>query len=137
MSSEESETDFHDVDSSFNQTLEPEDIEDEKRLIRSKPVVKRLAEVTKELAGCKLNGSAIVYESDEEVTEGHVVGGPEDGAVKADNMPNNINFDTEDGVDGDKAQEHARSVKVEFAPNNIKFWFMLSFKILMLLNFWQ
>ena len=84
---------------------------------------KRLAEVTKELAGCKLNGSAIVYESDEEVTEGHVVGGPEDGAVKADNMPNNINFDTEDGVDGDKAQEHARSVKVEFAPNNIKFWF--------------
>ena len=32
-------------------------------------------------------------------------------------------FDAENGVDGDKAQEHARSIKVEFSASDINFWF--------------
>ena len=38
-------------------------------------------------------------------------------------MPNVIDFDVENGVDGDKAQDHARAIKVEFDPNDVKFWF--------------
>ena len=34
-----------------------------------------------------------------------------------------VEFDAENGNDGDKAQEHARSIKVEFAPSDINFWF--------------
>ena len=93
------------MDSSLNQTLEPENIEDEKRLIKNKPVGRRLAEVTKELAGCKLDGSSIVYESEDEV-EGHVVGGPEGSAVNADNMPDPpavVDFEDENVQNGTKA----------------------------------
>ena len=36
---------------------------------------------------------------------------------------NMVDFETENGVDGDKAQEHARSIKMEFEPSDIKFWF--------------
>ena len=36
---------------------------------------------------------------------------------------NMVDFETENGVDGDKAQEHARSIKIEFEPADIKFWF--------------
>ena len=34
-----------------------------------------------------------------------------------------VNYDAEDKADGEKAQDLARSVKIEFDPNNIKFWF--------------
>ena len=34
-----------------------------------------------------------------------------------------VDFDNENGVDGDKAQEHTRSIKIEFEPSDIKFWF--------------
>ena len=34
-----------------------------------------------------------------------------------------IDFESENGTDGDKAQEHARSIKVEFEPSDIRFWF--------------
>ena len=60
----------------MNQTLEPEDIEDERRLIKNKPVGRRLLEVTEELAGCKLDGSAIVFEdSESESDEEYVADG--------------------------------------------------------------
>ena len=36
---------------------------------------------------------------------------------------NMVDFDAENGVDGDKAQEHARSIRVEFSSTNIGFWF--------------
>ena len=39
-----------------------------------------------------------------------------------DNMPD-VEFDVEDGQDGDKAQDYARSIKIDFEPNDIKFWF--------------
>ena len=44
-------------------------------------------------------------------------------AVEEDNMPPIIDFDQADVADGDKAQDHARSVKVEFNPSDIRFWF--------------
>ena len=34
-----------------------------------------------------------------------------------------VNFDVEDANDGDKAAEVARSIKVEFNVNDIRFWF--------------
>ena len=43
-------------------------------------------------------------------------------------MPNDppppvVEYDTANTRDGDKAQELARSIKVEFEPNDVKFWF--------------
>ena len=34
-----------------------------------------------------------------------------------------VDIDVENGVDGDKAPEQARQIRVEFEPNDIKFWF--------------
>ena len=34
-----------------------------------------------------------------------------------------VDFDAENGVDGDKAQDHARHVKIEFDQNDVRFWF--------------
>ena len=75
--------------------------------------------------------------SAEEVVEGLVVqgassiklgaGGGSDGGSgdEGDNMPDPdpVDFDAENGDDGAKAQEHARSVKVEFEAADIRFWF--------------
>ena len=44
-------------------------------------------------------------------------------AARAAELANMTNYDAEDKDDKDKAQELARSVKIEFDPNNIKFWF--------------
>ena len=49
----------------------------------------------------------------------------EDGS-EGDNMPDPpavVDFEVENGQDGDKAQDHARQIKVEFEANDIKFWF--------------
>ena len=123
--SDSEEDDFQDADSSLNQTLEPENIEDEKRLVRSRPVGKRLLEVTEELAGCKLDGSAIVFEESDDETDSnqnpekvHPLG-PEveeseiviEGHIQVpsvtDNLQENlvrmVNYDKEDGVDEDRA----------------------------------
>ena len=34
-----------------------------------------------------------------------------------------LEFDVEDAADGEKAQDYARSIKIDFEPNDIKFWF--------------
>ena len=44
-------------------------------------------------------------------------------AAEAAEAASMVNYDTEDKADGEKAQDLARSIKVEFDPNNIKFWF--------------
>ena len=36
---------------------------------------------------------------------------------------NMVDIDMENGLDGEKAQEHARHIKVEFTQSDIKFWF--------------
>lgn len=126
------------MDSSLNQTLEPEDIEDEKRIIKNKPVGRRLLEVTEELAGCKLDGSAIVFEdSDEETVEGHIQG---PGSGKALNMveteqerrdreareaaANAVDFEDENGQNDAKALEFSRTLVIEFNASDVDFWFM-------------
>ena len=40
-------------------------------------------------------------------------------------MPNPpiVNYDAEDKDDGEKAADHARQIKVEFIPSDVKFWF--------------
>ena len=38
-------------------------------------------------------------------------------------MPEVVDLDDENGVDGDKAQDYNRAIKVDFEPNDIKFWF--------------
>ena len=59
----------------------------------------------------------------EEVIKEHVVVGSDNPEVDADNMPNAVNFDQANTADGEKAQDLARSVKVEFNVTDIKFWF--------------
>ena len=69
---------------------------------------------------------------EEEVVEGHVVESAvnpkvedENGGGGADPEDDNmVNIDVEDGVDGDKAPEQARAIKVEFDANDIVFWFV-------------
>ena len=51
----------------------------------------------------------------EEVVEEHAAGGGV--AIMV------ANYDQEDKADGEKAQDLARGIKVEFMPDNIKFWF--------------
>ena len=86
---------------------------------------RRLAEVTKELAGCKLNGSAIVYDSDEDTNEGLVVG--EAVFDQADPPPavRMPNYDAASGEDDAGAIQNARDVKLPFNKNDILLWFTL------------
>ena len=44
-------------------------------------------------------------------------------AEAAANMAGEDDFEAENGVDGAKAQELGRQIKVEFAPSDIQFWF--------------
>ena len=70
-----------------------------------------------------------------EVVEGHVVGeaaNDKDGAGDEDEdslngsndtMPDVVDFDQEEKADGEKAQDLARSIKIDFEPNDVRFWF--------------
>ena len=80
-----------------------------------------MAEVTEKLA--KLSGFSV---GEEIVDEGLVVGEPE----HPNKMPREdevedppVDFDREDKEDGEKAQDNARHIKVQFEPNDIRFWF--------------
>ena len=84
--------------------------------------------MTKDLAGCKLDGSAIVFEDSdlEEVSEeGLVVGGPE--PEKVCNMAGDevVNFEDENGVDDARAMQDAcRNLQnFEFEENDLLFYF--------------
>ena len=46
-----------------------------------------------------------------------------DSAETDGNMPDAVNFETENGQDGAKASELGRQIKVEFSVSDIKFWF--------------
>ena len=133
VSSSDSEDEYLDVDSSFNQSLaEDNTVEGQIRGIKNKNLEGKTQEVSKLLENCKLDGSTVVYvDSDDDngvleevVEEGHIVEQPE--PLKVSNMPEDDapqNFDIENGQDGDKAADTARSIKLEFEPNDIRFWF--------------
>ena len=60
--------------------------------------------------------------AEEVVVEGSIkVAGEED--LEEPVVPVVMNYDEEDKDDGDKATEQARQIKVEFIPNDIRFWF--------------
>ena len=67
-----------------------------------------------------------MFDEDEvEVVQGHILGEAEV-TVRADNMPDVppvVDFDRADVADGEKAQDHSRSIRVEFNPSDIRFWF--------------
>ena len=44
-------------------------------------------------------------------------------AAMPDDEPVVVDYDREDKADGDKAQDQARSIKIEFEANDVKFWF--------------
>ena len=142
VSSSDSEDEYLDVDSSFNQSIE--DIESEKRVVKNQNLSKRLTQVTEEFEGCKLNGSAIEYvdSEDEEVVEGQITGG----AVKVStnlSMPETdaerqareareaaaraaaqvtVDFEDENGQDGAKAIEYSRTLVMEFTATDKEEW---------------
>ena len=75
------------------------------------------------MSRCKLDGSCYEYvDSEEEVVQGLVV--QEAAPQKVGAMPNDaVLYESANTQDGDKAQDQARSIKLEFEPNDIKFWF--------------
>ena len=61
----------------------------------------------------------------EEVLEVHVVGSAVNQKVQAGNEANmpDIDFEDENGQDGDKALDYTRSLKLEWNPTQVQFWF--------------
>ena len=93
-----------------------------------------MSEVTDGLEGCRLNGSAIEYidSEDEEIVEGCVVGGADSNKVEAvderseaggEMAGDEVDFEVENGADGAKALEFTRTLKIEYDPSEVAFWF--------------
>ena len=113
--------------------MDEHDIESEKRKVKTANFDKKVNTVTNLLQNCevkdkfKLDGSTIVYDSDEEeVVEGHIF--QQSDNQLGLNMPNDppppqIPYDAANTNDGEKAQDQARSIRIEFEPNDILFWF--------------
>ena len=140
--SSESDDDFHDVESSFNQSLEDNTVEGAKRAIKNQNNSAAIEQVTDLLGDCKvesvenykLDGSTIVYidshDEEEVVVEGHIQVASEQTLAMANDNQNNqpaapaaVDYDKANTADGDKAQDYARAIKIEYEPANIKFWF--------------
>ena len=71
------------------------------------------------------------HTGEEEIVEGLVVGESNNLKVEAvgngansDNMTDEVDFDLENERDGEKAIEYSRTLKVDFIPSNVEFWFM-------------
>ena len=93
-----------------------------------------MSEVTDGLEGCRLNGSAIEYSDseNEEIVEGCVVGGADSNKVEAvderseaggEMAGDEVDFEVENGADGAKALEFTRTLKIEYDPSEVAFWF--------------
>ena len=65
------------------------------------------------------NNSSATGDLEQAGSNGSAVGEVE----QADNLDIMTDFEAENGQDGEKAQDHARSIKMEFEPSDIKFWF--------------
>ena len=120
--------------------MEDNTVEGQIRQFKTKAADKHLDEVTQELLSkCTLNGSVIEYvdSEEDEVVEGQVAGGtvvdnlsmPETDAERqareaAEAAAAALDFEVENGVDGDKALEYTRTLKMEFAKDDIAFWFI-------------
>ena len=88
-----------------------------------------------EAAKVKLE-SSILYRYDrskeelvEDVVVGHVAEAALNSSVQGEaNMPDDdnveVDFEVENGVDGAKALEHTRTLKIEYDPTEVEFWFV-------------
>ena len=110
----------------MNQTLEDNTIEGEKKLIKNRGFDNNLSRITQELVGCKLDGSAIVFDEDEVVDEDLIVGQPEnpnnDQPVQ---QPIMVDFEQENGVDDAGALKDAIAQlrTLEFDEQDLEFSF--------------
>ena len=126
------------ADSTFDKTLEEDNtIEGAKRVVKNQCIEKAIDQADELLKNCKLNGSTLEYiDSEEEVVvEENFVQGAAETDLEAGEVPVEnaaemageddvpVDYDTEEKADGAKAQELARTVKVEFDPADIRFWF--------------
>ena len=123
--SSDSENDFHDVDSSFNQTLEDNSIEGAKRAFKDRAVEAEVVRVTEALD--KLSS---LEDTSEVIEEGIIVQTVDTHNLEAQNhidMAGDkiVNFEDEDGVDEAGAMREACSnlAKLEYDPNDLKFFF--------------
>ena len=132
------------ADSTFDKTLEEDNtVEGAKRAVKNQGVDRAIDQADDLLKNFKLDGSVLLYEDSDaevvEVEEGHAQGEPELGlcsnnslAKMVDNQQNQpqppaapvvVDYDAENKEDGEKSQDQARQIKIEFSPNDIKFWF--------------
>ena len=91
--------------------------------MRKKYRVRKQVELVTENLG-KLNTSDTLGE--EEIVEGYIDQEPENlklGAEMPEQAAAPVIYDKANTKDGDKAQDQARSIRLEFEPNDIKFWF--------------
>ena len=112
-SDSEDETDFHDVDSTFNETLEDHTIEAEKNNYR-------VSVLTNQFSNLKSSDEAV-----EEVNEGIVVGEANQCPVQAEvevQVPVNMPYDSEDANDGADYYKLVGNIKLEWDPD-VHFWF--------------
>ena len=99
-SSSESEDDYVEADSTFDKTLEDNTIDGAKKELKNRGLKQEIESTSELLKNCKLDGSIITYEeSEEEVEEGFIVGGPnklgivDEGAIMVlenENQPNAV-----------------------------------------------
>ena len=102
--------------------------------MKNQNLSKRLTEVTEDLQGCKLNGSAIVYsDSEEEVGLVVGVGSVDDEADNVAIMPDDnqntppadplpARYQSEDKADGEDYFKRVGLIKLEWDPD-VHFWF--------------
>ena len=145
MDLSDSEDDFHDVDSSFNATRET--VPEVEGPPASPSLARSVIEVERIAAGESPEEQPPNTTVDETLTgaagqlqllEGIQVAAAEfanlvppfnevaEHVEPIDQEPDNLaeNFDVENGTDGAKAIEHTRDLKIEYAPEDVAFWFI-------------
>ena len=100
-----------------------EDIAGLRRRISDEAAVSRVGEALNQTLGADRDEEAAPREHFSPVQVRFPVNAPALRPPIEATMPNVVDFDVENGLDGDKAQDHARAIKVEFDPNDVKFWF--------------
>ena len=126
--SESDENNFEDGLDFNNQGDGDESIEGIRRRVSEEAAVSRVGEALNQTLGPDINENATPRDHFSPIQVRFPVNAPalrppaaEAAAEEADMAQN---FDAEDKVDGDKAADLARSIKIEFAVSDVKFWFV-------------
>ena len=107
----------------FEGQEEEEDIAGIRRRLSNEAAVARVGEALDQTLGADRDEEAVPRDHFSPVQVRFPVNAPalRPPAIE-ENMPD-IDIAVENGQDGEKAQDLARSIKVEFDPQDIKFWF--------------